>query len=132
MFADALSRLPVEGEINYLQLIDPILNFDKNTSDICVLEQTPIEEILQKLQSEQHADEFCKPILEYLQHNALPDEPKQIAQILFHSKYMVVDKGILYHLLPPSENIRRFVKMGLVRKYKAVHKVCYGIIKSKA
>ena len=59
-FADALSRLPVEGEINCLQLIDPILNFDKNISDVCILaiEQIPTEEILQKLQSEQHAGEF--------------------------------------------------------------------------
>ena len=59
-FEDALSRLPVEEEINCLQLIDPVLNFDKNISDICVLKQTPTEEILQKLQSEQHADE-CSP-----------------------------------------------------------------------
>ena len=61
MFADALSWLPVEGEINCLQLIDPIRNFDEDISDICILEQTPI---LQKLQSEQHTDEFCKPVLE--------------------------------------------------------------------
>ena len=49
-FADTLSWLPVEGETDCLQLIDPILNFDENISDICVLEQTPTEEILQKLQ----------------------------------------------------------------------------------
>jgi len=42
------------------------------------------------------------------------------------------DRKQRYWILPPPENIRRFVKMGDVRKYKAVHKVCYGIIKSKA
>ena len=58
--------------------------------------------------------------MEYLQHNTLPDEPKQIAQVLFHSKYicMVVDKDILYHLwfIISDKRTRQFFKQIVVPK----------------
>ena len=44
-FADALSRLPVEEQPNVLQTIQPILDFDEDFSDICLLEEIPIEDI---------------------------------------------------------------------------------------
>ena len=56
--------------------------------------------------------------MEYLQNNTLPDEPKQIAQILFHSKYMVVVKDILYHLwfVISDKRTRQFFKQIVVPK----------------
>ena len=87
-----LSRLPLDEERSILESNTLTLQFDENISDICVLAQIPIKNIIV---SEQHADEFCKPIFEYLHHNLLPIEPQQIAQIFFYSKYMVVDNDIL-------------------------------------
>ena len=81
-FADALSRLPVE-QSNSLQTIEPILDFDEDFSDICSLEEIPIEDILPKIAEEQLRDPFCRPICEYLEHNILPEDSKTITNILF-------------------------------------------------
>ena len=115
-FADALSRLPVEEQLNSLQTIEPILDFDEDFSDICSLEEIPIEDILPKIAEEQLTDPFCRPIREYLEHNILPEDSKTITNILFHSKYMVVDNNVLYNLwyVTSDKRMRKFIKQVVV------------------
>ena len=115
-FADALSRLPVEEQPNSLQTIEPILDFDEDFSDICSLEEIPIEDILPKIAEEQLSDPFCRPIREYLEHNILPQDSKTITNILFHSKYMVVDNNVLYNLwyVISDKRMRKFIKQVVV------------------
>ena len=97
-FADALSRLPVEQQINSLQTVEPILDFDEDFSDICSLEEIPIEDILLKIAEEQLIHPFCCPIRKNLEHSIFPEEPKTIVSILFHSRYMVVHSNVLCNL----------------------------------
>ena len=115
-FADALSRLPVEEQPNSLQTIETILDFDENFSHICCLEEIPIEDILPKIAEEQLSDPFCRPIREYLEHNILPEDSKTITNILFHSKYMVVDNNVLYNLwyVISDKRMRKFIKQVVV------------------
>ena len=115
-FADALSRLPIEGEINSLETVQPPLDLDEDFPDICSLEEIPTEDILPRIAEEQLTDPFCSPIREYLEHNILPEEPKTIACILSHSRYMVVHNNVLYNLLDVTtdKRIREFIEQVVV------------------
>ena len=74
------------------------LQFDEALSDTLSLEQIHLDNIFPEIGLEQQKDEFCKCILDLLQSNILCDEPKQTAQILFHSKCMAVDNNIIFNL----------------------------------
>ena len=75
-----------------------------------------IEDILPKIAEEQLSDPFCRPIHEYLEHNILPEDSKTITNILFHSKYMVVDNNVLYNLwyVTSDKRMRKFIKQVVV------------------
>ena len=116
--ADALSRLPLEEDIGSLEILTPSLQFDIDISDINSLEEVIIEDIIPKIASEQQLDKFCRPIIDYLKFNILPDNPKEIAQILYHAKFMVVDNNILYNLwyVISDKRMRQFIKQIVIPK----------------
>ena len=62
-FADALTRLPLQEEINSLEIAQPyIVDFDEDFSDIQTLEELPVDEILPTISSAQQTDFFCEPL----------------------------------------------------------------------
>ena len=62
-FADALTRLPLQEEINSLEIAQPYIDFDKDFSDIQTLEELPIDETLPTISSAQQTNFFCEPII---------------------------------------------------------------------
>ena len=97
-FTNALSQLPLEEDMGSLEIMSPTLQFDIDISDIISLEEVTIVDIILKIASEQQHDNFCRPIIDYFKFNILPDNPKEIAQVLTHAKFMVVDNNTLYNL----------------------------------
>ena len=65
-FTDTLTRLPLQEEINSLEIVQPYIDFDENFSDIQTLEELPIDEILPTISSAQQTDAFCEPIIKTL------------------------------------------------------------------